>query len=133
MINSIILIGHLTKNIVIKHLPANGSPFAILSVANNRKIRNGEQWIERTCFIEARIYGSLAISCKQYLKKGSKVGIKGILVQTHGLDKKSRQKREKHFILVEMVQFLDPKSKQARPPTLQVAEEEVHLPFYVKG
>ncbi|GAB0173116.1 hypothetical protein NHP164001_11320 [Helicobacter trogontum] len=107
--NKVILIGNLTKNIDLKYL-TTGVAVGESSMAINQvyKKQDGTK-VQDTCFIDIVMYGRSAEISNQYLKKGSKLCIEGKLNFQQWSDQYGN-KRSKHIVSVEKVEFLDTKS-----------------------
>lgn len=107
--NKVILIGNLTKNIDLKYL-TTGVAVGESSMAINQvyKKQDGTK-VQDTCFIDIIMYGRSAEISNQYLKKGSKLCIEGKLNFQQWSDQNGN-KRSKHIVSVEKVEFLDTKS-----------------------
>ena len=107
--NKVILIGNLTKNIDLKYL-TTGVAVGESSMAINQvyKKQDGTK-VQDTCFIDIVMYGRSAEISNQYLKKGSKVRIEGKLNFQQWSDQNGN-KRSKHIVSVEKVEFLDVRS-----------------------
>lgn len=120
--NKVILIGNLTKNIDLKYL-TTGVAVGESSIAINQvyKKQDGTK-VQDTCFIDIVMYGRSAEISNQYLKKGSKLCIEGKLNFQQWSDQNGN-KRSKHIVSVEKVEFLDTKSddnvQQATQSTMQ--------------
>lgn len=107
--NKVILIGNLTKNIDLKYL-TTGVAVGESSMAINQvyKKQDGTK-VQDTCFIDIVMYGRSAEISNQYLKKGSKLCIEGKLNFQQWSDQNGN-KRSKHIVSVEKVEFLDVRS-----------------------
>lgn len=105
-INSLTVIGRLTKDI-------GGTDFAYLntgiaklsfSIAVNRSIKRGEEWVEDVSYFDITYWGKPAEAIIQYLGKGKQVCVKGYLKQDRW--EKDGQKHSKVGIVAESVQLL---------------------------
>lgn len=107
--NKVILIGNLTKNIDLKYL-TTGVAVGESSMAINQvyKKQDGTK-VQDTCFIDIVMYGRSAEISNQYLNKGSKLCIEGKLNFQQWSDQNGN-KRSKHIVSVEKVEFLDVRS-----------------------
>ena len=116
--NKVILIGNLTKNIDLKYL-TTGVAVGESSMAINQvyKKQDGTK-VQDTCFIDIVMYGRSAEISNQYLKKGSKLCIEGKLNFQQWSDQYGN-KRSKHIVSVEKVEFLDTKSDDNMQQTPQ--------------
>jgi single-strand DNA-binding protein len=102
-INKAMLFGNLTRDPEVRALPS-GSNVCSFSVATNRvyKKQDGSKQ-EETQFHNIVVFGRLADTCSQYLKKGSSVYVEG-RIQTRSWDsEKGKQYRTE--IVAEVVQF----------------------------
>ena len=116
--NKVILIGNLTKNIDLKYL-TTGVAVGESSMAINQvyKKQDGTK-VQDTCFIDIVMYGRSAEISNKYLKKGSKLCIEGKLNFQQWSDQNGN-KRSKHIVSVEKVEFLDTKSDDNAQQTPQ--------------
>lgn len=128
--NKVILIGNLTKNIDLKYL-TTGVAVGESSMAINQvyKKQDGTK-VQDTCFIDIVMYGRSAEISNQYLKKGSKLCIEGKLNFQQWSDQHGN-KRSKHIVSVEKVEFLDTKSddnaQQAPQSTMQQTPQDTNM------
>ena len=102
-LNKVIIVGNLTKDPEIKQLP-NGSNVANFSVATNRtwKDSNGAKQ-EDVEYHNIVIFGKMADTVAQYMRKGSQLMIEGRL-QTQSWEKDG-VKKYRTEIVAESVQF----------------------------
>jgi single-strand DNA-binding protein len=111
MYNRVILVGHLTKDVELKYAPS-GTAIAKFGLATNRTYKDnstGENKQE-VMFIDITVFGRSAEIVNQYLRKGSKVLIEGRLILEQWVDS-TGQKRSKHSIIAEKVQFMETKAE----------------------
>ncbi len=109
MYNKVILVGNLTRDVELKYTPA-GTAIAKFGLATNRTYKDnttGENKQE-VMFIDITVFGRSAEIANQYLRKGRRVLIEGRLVLDQWVDQ-SGQKRSKHSIVAERVQFMENK------------------------
>ena len=110
MYNKVILVGNLTRNVELKYTPS-GTAIAKFGLATNRTYKDpqtGENKQE-TMFIDITVFGRSAEIANQYLSKGRRVLVEGRLVLDQWVDS-TGQKRSKHSVVAEKVQFMDSKS-----------------------
>ncbi len=113
MFNKVILIGNLTRDVELKYTPS-GTAIAKFGIATNRTYKDnlsGENKQE-VMFIDIAIFGRSAEVVNQYLSKGRRVLIEGRLVFDQWVDS-TGNKRSKHSIVAERVQFMDSKSSSS--------------------
>ena len=124
--NKVILIGNLTKNIDLKYL-TTGVAVGESSMAINQvyKKQDGTK-VQDTCFIDIVMYGRSAEISNQYLKKGSKLCIEGKLNFQQWSDQNGN-KRSKHIVSVEKVEFLDVRSDDSNAQQAQQAPQDTNM------
>ncbi len=113
MYNKVILVGNLTRDVELKYTPS-GTAIAKFGLATNRTYKDtmsGENKQE-VMFIDITVFGRSAEVANQYLSKGKKVLIEGRLVLDQWVDA-TGQKRSKHSIVAEKVQFMDNKTQNS--------------------
>lgn len=103
--NKVLLMGNLTRDPELRYTPS-GAAVASFSVAVNRvyKLPSGEKK-EEVSFIRIVVWGRMAETCGEYLKKGSPVFVEGRL-QSRSWDTPDGQKRSVVEVVALNVQFL---------------------------
>ena len=117
--NKVILMGNLTCDVELKYTPS-GTAQARFSLASNRKFKDAKtnELREEVMFVGVEVWGKQAEAANQYLTKGRPVLIEGRLKFDQWDDKQTGQKRSKHYVVAERVQFLgDGKGRAASAPT----------------
>lgn len=104
-LNKVLLIGNLTRDPELRYIPS-GSAVTSFTVAVNRvyKLQTGEKK-EETSFVRIVVWGRMAETCGEYLKKGSPVFVEGRL-QSRSWDGPDGQKRSTMEVVAMNVQFL---------------------------
>ena len=99
------LIGNLTRDPELRYIPS-GSAVASFTLAMNRvyKLQTGEKK-EEVSFVKVVVWGRMAETCGEYLKKGSPVFVEGRL-QSRSWDGPDGQKRSALEVIAMAVQFL---------------------------
>lgn len=122
--NKVFLIGNLSKEFELKYLNT-GLAVGSVSIATNRTYTkdNGEKENE-VMFIDLSMFGRTAEICNQYLKKGSKICVEGRLVLQQWNDTQGN-KKSKHIIAVEKVEFLDSKNDNITGDNVDKANKQV--------
>ena len=105
--NVTVLTGRLTKDIEVSYTQG-GTAIGKLSLAVNRSVKKGDQWVDEVSFFDVTVFGKMAESLKQYLTKGKQVAVTGVLKQDRW--EKDGQKFSKVSILASSVQLLGGKS-----------------------
>ncbi len=108
-INRVTLVGRLTRDPELRHLPS-GSPVLELGLAvNGRQQDSGGNWVDKPNFFDVKVYGNQAEFLSQYLQKGRRVGIDGRL-DWRSWEAQDGSKRSKVDVVAQTVQFLDSRS-----------------------
>ena len=130
--NKVILMGNLTRDPELRYIPS-GAPVCNFDLAVNRSYTTqaGERRDE-VCYITIVVWGKQAESCGEYLGKGRTVLVEGHL-QQRSWETPEGQKRSKHEVVAERVQFLGPRKGAPGPGTgtgagPAPAEEEAETP-----
>lgn len=104
--NKVILLGNLTRDVELRHLPSGSQSVANIGLAVNRRWRTpeGEQREEVT-YIDCEAWGKQAETLAKYVSKGRPLFIEGRLK----LDQweKEGQKFSKLRVVIENFQFVD--------------------------
>lgn len=79
-INSVVLVGNLTRDPELRSLPS-GTALCQLGLAVNSRVKQGEEWTDRPDFFEVVVWGNQGENAAKYLEKGRPVAIKGRLRQ----------------------------------------------------
>lgn len=108
MLNQIILVGRLTKDVELKE-GENGSKFANMTLAIPRSWKNAEGQYD-TDFVDCKAFESIATNTSEYCNKGDIVGIKG-RIQSTVQENENGEKTTKMEIIAEKVTFLSSKPK----------------------
>lgn len=113
MINRVILVGRLTKDVDLKYTP-NGVPVATFTLAVNRTFtnQNGEREAD---FVNIIVWRKQAENAANYLKKGSLAGIDG-RIQTRNYDGQDGRRIYVTEVVAESVQFLESKKSSSYQP-----------------
>jgi single-strand DNA-binding protein len=120
-LNKVMLIGRLTRDPESRTIPSGNKVVAFGFAVNNRK-KNAQtgQWEEEPVFIDCEAWNSqreggrqLGDLIEQYLKKGHQAYIEGHLRLDQWTDKNDGSKRSKLKLVVDNVQFLEPRQDGA--------------------
>lgn len=102
--NSVILIGRLTKDPEISYIPQSNMAVAKFNLAVDRPVKQGQQ--KKADFPRVTVFGRQAENCERFLSKGSRVGIEGRL-QTGSYQDKNGQTVYTTDVIANRVEFLD--------------------------
>ncbi|MBR6136935.1 MAG: single-stranded DNA-binding protein [Bacilli bacterium] len=108
MLNQIVLVGRLTRDIVVNKSD-NGTKVATISLAIPRSFKNAEGTYD-TDFVDCTAFDMVAENTSEYCVKGDIVGVKG-RVQSK-LVEKDDKKENVLQVICEKVTFLSSKSKE---------------------
>lgn len=118
--NKVVLVGNLTRDVVLRHIPS-GTVVGELGLAVSRTWfdKSSKEKKEETCFVDVTLWGRTAEVANQYLAKGRPVLIEGYLKMDQWDDKESGQKRSKIKVVCEHLVMLGSKQdggpKQSDP------------------
>lgn len=105
--NSVVLIGRLSKDVELRYLPVSGTAVANFSLVVDREFsKDGKKEVD---FIDIQVWGKSAENCANYLSKGSQAAVKGSIRQ----DKYQGQEGKNRYsfkVNADRVQFLNTKS-----------------------
>jgi single-strand DNA-binding protein len=104
--NKVILMGHLTRDPEVRYTPT-GTAVATFGLAVNHRYRQGDDVKEATCFVDCVTFGRQAETVGEYLQKGRPALVEGRL-RWQAWETEEGQRRSKHEVLAERVQFLSP-------------------------
>jgi len=116
-LNKVMLIGRLTRDPESRTIPSGNKVVNFgFAVNNRRKNPQSGQWEEEPVFIDCEAWNSgreggrqLGDLIEQYLKKGHQAYIEGRLKLDQWQDKNDGSKRSKLKLVVENIQFLEPR------------------------
>jgi single-strand DNA-binding protein len=104
-INSVTLIGRLTRDPELRSLPS-GHSVCSLRIACNGRRKDGDAYQERPNFFDVTVFGRQGETVDRYLRKGSRLAIDGRLEWSEW-ETAEKQRRQTVTIIAEAVQFLD--------------------------
>ena len=105
-INRVTLVGRLTRDPELKHLPSGSAVLELGLAVNGRKQDAGGQWVDKPNFFDVKVFGNQAEMLSQHLAKGRRIGIDGRL-DWSSWEAQDGSKRSKVEIVAFQVQFLD--------------------------
>ncbi|MBA2359922.1 MAG: single-stranded DNA-binding protein [Actinobacteria bacterium] len=109
-INRVTLVGRLTRDPELRHLPS-GNPVLQLGLAvNGRQKDDGGNWTDKPNFFDIKVFGNQAEMLSQHLAKGRRVGIDGRL-DWSSWEAQDGSKRSKVEVVANQVQFLDSRTE----------------------
>ena len=118
--NSVVLIGNLTKDPEVRYNGEN--PICRMTVAVNDRKKNPQtgEWVDDPSFIPVVVFGRQAQNCEKFLSKGRKVAING-RIKTGSYVKQDGTKVYTTDVIANNVEFLNSnqENKQFQQPQQQ--------------
>ena len=112
-LNSVNIMGNLTRDPELKYLPS-GKSVCSLSIANNRVYtKNGEK-VSEVSYFDVEVWGVAAENCAKYLTKGSGIIVEGRLKQDRWEKDGKTQSRVR--ITANSVHFLPKRGDNTQAP-----------------
>lgn len=118
--NSVVLIGRLTKDPETRYTSGTQMAVCTFTVAIDRIAKQGEE--KKTDFPRVTVFGKQAENCEKFLKKGRLVGVQGRL-QTGSYQNKDGQMVYTTDVVADRVEFLEWADKEEPKET---QKQEVH-------
>jgi len=105
-INRVTLVGRLTRDPELKHLPSGSAVLELGLAVNGRKQDASGQWVDKPNFFDVKVFGNQAEMLSQHLAKGRRIGVDGRL-DWSSWEAQDGGKRSKVEVVAQSVQFLD--------------------------
>jgi len=105
-INRVVLVGNLTRDPEMKHLPSGTALCSLRIAVNTRRKDESGQWTDKPNYFDVAVWGAQGESCAQYLAKGRPVAIDGRLEWREWEATDGSGKRQAVEIVADNVQFL---------------------------
>jgi single-strand DNA-binding protein len=115
--NSVVLIGRLTRDPELRFIPATGMAVANFTLAvdkdlfGDKKQEAINQGKPTADFIYITVFGKIAENCANYLRKGSKCCVQGRIITNNYVDNQG-VKQYKTGVTADRVEFLDSKKSE---------------------
>jgi single-strand DNA-binding protein len=107
-INTVVLVGRLTRDPELKHLPSGTAVLEMGLAVNGRRQDESGNWVDKPNFFDVKVFGNQAESLSRNLVKGRRIGVDGRL-DWSSWDAQDGTKRSKVEVIAQSVQFLDSK------------------------
>ena len=104
-LNRVTEIGHLTRDEELKYTPG-GMAIGNVSIAVNRRVKKGQEWVDEANYFDVVIFGKQAESLKRFLTKGKQIAVDGFLKQERWQDQQTGQTRSAVKIVANDIQLL---------------------------
>jgi single-strand DNA-binding protein len=125
-LNRVTIIGRLGQDPELRQLPKSGQAVSSFSVATDESFtgKDGNRQ-ERTQWHNIVVYGKLAQTCAEYLKKGRQVYVEGRLQTRDYEDRNGGGKRYRTEIIAQRVQFLGSKPEGPGGEAERPADDDI--------
>jgi single-strand DNA-binding protein len=123
--NKVVLIGRLTRDPELRYAQS-GKAFCTFTLAVDRRFSKQNNNQPTADFIPCVAWDKLAEIIGNNLAKGRKVGVEGRL-QTRTYEAKDGSKRSAFDVMVDELEFLDPKGQQSQGQALPA--DDMDIPF----
>ena len=120
-LNQVTIAGNITRDIDLRRTASNVA-VADLGLAITDKIKQGQDWVEKTTFIDVTLWGRVAEIAAEYCSKGSNVLITGRL--TLDTWEQDGQKRSKVKVTAERLQMLGGRGPNSETQERPAAKRE---------
>jgi single-strand DNA-binding protein len=108
-INRVTIVGRLTRDPELRHLPSGTSVLQLGVAVNGRQKDEGGNWVDKPNFFDVKVFGNQAEMLSNHLSKGRRIGVDGRL-DWSSWEAQDGSKRSKVEIVAQSVQFLDSRS-----------------------
>jgi single-strand DNA-binding protein len=105
-INRVTLVGRLTRDPELRHIPSGTAVLELGLAVNGRQQDESGNWVDKPNFFDVKVYGRQAETLAQHLQKGRRVGVDGRL-DWRSWEAQDGSKRSKVDVVAQNVQFLD--------------------------
>ncbi len=78
-INRVTLVGRLTRDPEVQHLPSGTAVLRLGLAVNGRQQDAGGNWVDKPNFFDVKVFGNQAEMLSQHLAKGRRIGVDGRL------------------------------------------------------
>ena len=129
MINRVVLVGRLTKDVDLKYTPS-GVAMARFTLAVNRTFSN-QQGEREADFINCLVWRKQAENAANYLNKGILCGVEG-RIQTGSYEGQDGKRVYTTDVVADSVQFLEPRNGQATQNNGATGQIQSNQPNYTK-
>jgi single-strand DNA-binding protein len=109
-INRVTLVGRLTREPELRHLPSGSAVLQLGLAVNGRQKDPTGEWVDKPNFFDVKVFGNQAEMLVNYLAKGRRIGVDGRL-DWSSWEANDGSKRSKVEVVAQTVQFLDNKGE----------------------
>jgi single-strand DNA-binding protein len=105
-INHVVIVGRLTRDPELRHLPSGTAVLQLGVAVNGRQRDDAGNWTDKPNFFDVKVFGNQAEMLANHLSKGRRIGVDGRL-DWSSWEAQDGTKRTKVEIVANSVQFLD--------------------------
>jgi single-strand DNA-binding protein len=105
-INRVTIVGRLTRDPELRHLPSGTSVLQLGVAVNGRQKDDAGNWIDKPNFFDVKVFGNQADTLNTHLSKGRRIGVDGRL-DWSSWEAQDGSRRSKVEIVALSVQVLD--------------------------
>ena len=129
MINRVILVGRLTKDVELRKTPAGSSVVSFTLAVSRRVSKNNTTNQPTADFISCVAWNQTADLMKNYLHKGSQIGVEG-RIQTRNYDDPNVPGRKVYVteVVADNVTFLESRAASENRPTQTQSAVDAYYP-----
>jgi|SRR5215204_3648145 single-strand DNA-binding protein len=109
-INRVTIVGRLTRDPELAHLPSGTAVLKLGVAVNGRQKDDAGNWADKPNFFDVKVFGNQADMLNQHLSKGRRIGVDGRL-DWSSWEAQDGSKRSKVEIIANSVQFLDSRTE----------------------
>jgi len=117
-----LLLGNLTRDPELRYLQSGTAVCQLGLAVNTARGGQGDDRKEEVCFVDVAAFGKLGETASQYLTKGRSVLVEGRL-QYRSWEGQDGQKRSKHEVLAERIEFMPDGRDQGTPRAAAAAAQ----------
>ena len=108
--NKVLLMGNITRDIELRHLPTSNTAVAKIGLAVNRKWRDAAGELkEEVTFVDCEAFGKTAENISKFFSKGKPIFLEGRLKLDTWKDKTDGTNRSKLKVVIDTFEFVESK------------------------
>lgn len=118
--STITLVGSLGRDPELQ-FTTGGHPKCSFSIAVSRRFKRGDDWEEKTSWVDITVWGALGENAAASLSKGTRVIVQGYIEQDSWEDKETGKQRSKLHVIAEAI---GPELRWARAEVERIEREK---------
>ena len=116
--NKVLLMGNITRDIELRHLPTSNTAVAKIGLAVNRKWRDAAGELkEEVTFVDCEAFGKTAENISKFFSKGKPIFLEGRLKLDTWKDKTDGSNRSKLKVVIDTFEFVESKGGGGGAPS----------------